>query len=113
VRENVLPSDDSHVLEAEAGDTLVGMVVGEMRETYPVFEHERYGYVTDVVVAPEARRRGVGRALFESLGAWFVAKGVSHLELRVAHQNSVSQAFWRAMGCTDFMLGFWYDLEAE
>ena len=82
-------------------------------EDWCVFEPEQYGYVTDVVVDRAARRRGVGRALLEALKAWFRERGVSHLELMVAHNNSVSQAFWRAGGCTDYMDILWYDLEAE
>ncbi len=111
--EHVWGSDEWGVFVAEEDGKLLGQTMGMMRDQVPVFESERYGYVTDIIVAPEARRCGVGEALFDALKAWFCEQGVSHLQLQVAHNNPTSQAFWRAMGCTDYMHTFWYDLEAE
>jgi len=113
LRENVWGDEDWCVLVAEADGELIGQIVGVVRDSVPVFEHGRYGYVTDVVVAPAARRNGVGQALFEALKAWFCERSVSHLQLQVAHNNPTSQTFWRAMGCTDYMDVFWYDWEAK
>jgi len=84
-----------------------------LRAPYPVFEPGLYGYVTDIVVAPEARRSGAGRVLFGALKAWFRERGISHLQLQVAHENPAAQAFWRAEGCTDYMDTLWYDLEGK
>ena len=113
LREHVWGNEDWCVFVAEADGRLVGQIMGMLRDQVPVFEPERYGYVTDIVVHPAARRSGMGRALFEALKVWFRERGVSHLQLQVAHDNPVSQAFWRAMGCTDYMDTLWYDLEAE
>jgi ribosomal protein S18 acetylase RimI-like enzyme len=110
---DIWENEDWCVLVAEADGELVGQVMGAVRDPYPVFEPGRYGYVTDVVVDPTVRRSGVGRALFEALKMWFREKGVAHLQLQVAHKNVASQAFWRAMGCTDYMDTLWYDLEAK
>ena len=100
------------VFVAEADGRLIGQIMGVLRDSVPVFEPERYGYVTDIVVAHDARSGGAGRALFEALKAWFSKRGVSYLQLQVAHKNHVSQTFWRTMGCTDYMDTLWYDLEA-
>lgn len=113
LRESVWGDKDWRVFVAEAEGELIGQIMGVVRDQVPVFEPERYGYVTDIVVDPAARGSGVGQALFEALKAWFRERGVSHLELQVAYNNPVSQAFWRAMGCTDYMDTLWYDLEAK
>ena len=112
LRQDVWGDEGWCVFVAEADGRLVGQIMGTLRDQVPVFEPEQYGYVTDVVVDPAARRHGVGRVLFEALKAWFRERGASHLQLAVAHNNPSSQAFWRAMGCTDYMDIFWYDLEA-
>ena len=52
-------------------------------------------------------------SVFEALREWMCERGASHVQLQVAHNNSASQAFWREMGCTDFMHTLWYNLEAE
>jgi ribosomal protein S18 acetylase RimI-like enzyme len=113
LRQDVWGDEHWCVFVAETDGRLVGQIMGLLRDSVPVFVPERYGYVTDIVVDPAARRSGVARALFEALKAWFRERGVSHLQLQVAHNNSVSQAFWRAMGCTDYLNTLWYDLEAQ
>ena len=111
--EHIWGSDDWGVFVAEEDDQLIGQIMGKLRKHPPVFKPNQYGYVTDIVVDPEARRRGVGAVLFEALRAWFREQGASHIQLQVAHNNPASQAFWRAVGCTDYMETLWYDLEAE
>ena len=110
LREDILGRDDWCVLVAESGDHVVGMMIGSLRDPYPVFEPERYGFVADAVVAPGARRSGVGGALFSALKTWFREQGVSHAQLAVSHLNPTSQGFWRAMGCTGYMDTMWVDL---
>jgi ribosomal protein S18 acetylase RimI-like enzyme len=112
LREHIFGHDEWCVLVAEEDGRLIGQVLGRLVEPAPVFEPGRYGEVTDIVVHPSARRRGVGRALFAKLAAWFRERGADHVELRVAHRNPASQAFWRAMGGTDYMDRLWFDLEA-
>ena len=113
VREDIMGSENWCVFVAEADGRLDGQIMGNIREQVPVFESERYGYVTDVVVDPAARRSGVGRALFEALQEWMRERGAHYVQLQVAHHNLASQAFWRAMGCTDYMDTLRFDLEAE
>jgi ribosomal protein S18 acetylase RimI-like enzyme len=113
MREDVLGNEECCIFVAEAEGRLIGQMMGMLHDPYPVFEPGRYGYVTDVAVDPAARRSGVGRALFEALKAWFRAQGVTYLQLMVAHHNPISQAFWRALGCTDYMDIMWYNLEAK
>jgi len=111
LRQEIWSSDAWCALVAEVEGRIVGQIVGALRDPAPVFEPGTYGYITDIVVDPETRRRGVGRALFRALEAWFHERGASHLELQVLERNSTSQAFWRAMGCTDYSDNMWYDLE--
>lgn len=113
LREHVWDNDTWCVFVAEEDDQLIGQIMGTLRELPPVFKLTLYGYVTDIVVDPQARRRGVGEALFRALRAWFREQGASHLQLQVAHNNPASQAFWRVMGCTDYTETLWYDLEED
>jgi ribosomal protein S18 acetylase RimI-like enzyme len=113
LREDLLGQESACVLVAERGGRIVGMIVGLLRDVYPVFEPERRGFVSDISMAADARRQGVGRALLQSLVAWFKERGASRAELRVADANPVSRAFWRAMGCTEYMRDLWYEVKAE
>jgi len=108
--QNLLEQEDACVLVAEAEDQIVGYIVGHIRTPPPVFQSSRYGYVSDICVAASMRRRGIGRVLFERLSVWFREQGADHVELRVAARNPAAQAFWRKLGCQDYMNQLWYPL---
>jgi ribosomal protein S18 acetylase RimI-like enzyme len=95
---------------ADAGGRLVGYIVGWLRQSPPVFQADVYGFVSDVCVTANCRQRGIGRRLFEALNAWFRQQEASHVELNVAANNPVSQAFWRSVGCQDYIDHMWYAL---
>jgi ribosomal protein S18 acetylase RimI-like enzyme len=105
-----LQDDDVCVLVAEADGQLVGYIIGMMRENPPVLLPPTYGLVSDICVDPAWRQRGIGRRLFEALKLWFREKELFIVQLSVAHQNPVSQAFWWAMGCRDYMDRLWLEL---
>lgn len=55
----------------------------------------------DIVVAPSARGRGVGRALVRSLMAWGRNNGASHAYLHVLAANAPARAIYHALGFRD------------
>ena len=55
-------------------------------------------YVEDVFVAPEARGRGVGRAVFAHLARRALAEGCGRMEWSVLDWNAPSIAFYRTLG---------------
>jgi GNAT superfamily N-acetyltransferase len=52
--------------------------------------------IEDLYVEPDARRRGVGRALLEAVGERCAARGVSYVEAQV--EDSEAAAFYEASG---------------
>jgi len=73
---------------------LVGFAVGRIVEAgdEPIAELE------SVVVAEEARREGIGRALCEAVLDWCRAEGASNVELEVRSLNSSALALYRRLG---------------
>ncbi|MCB4821450.1 GNAT family N-acetyltransferase [Roseicella aerolata] len=55
-------------------------------------------YVEDVFVNPEARGRGIGRAIFSELARRALAQGCSRMEWSVLDWNAPSIAFYRSIG---------------
>jgi ribosomal protein S18 acetylase RimI-like enzyme len=105
-----LQDDDACVLVADAGGKLVGFIIGLVRENPPVLLPSKYGLITDICVDPAWRRQGIGGRLFEALKVWFREKELFIIQLSVAHRNPVSQTFWRAMGCEDYLDRLWFEL---
>jgi GNAT superfamily N-acetyltransferase len=55
-------------------------------------------YVEDVFVNPEARGRGIGKAIFAHLAARALAQGCGRMEWSVLDWNAPSIAFYRSLG---------------
>ena len=82
------------VLVAVSGGRIVGRL-SIARDPHPASSH-----VADVglMVAREARRRGIGRALMEAAVDWARAHGVRKLELHVFPHNEPALALYEALG---------------
>ena len=77
-----------------ACDDETGAVVGTVTGA---FDGER-GWIRHLVVAPEARRRGVARRLVDHLEALLRERGAAQASLNVFHANEAGRAFWRSLG---------------
>ncbi len=56
------------------------------------------GYVVTIDVAPEFRRRGVGRLLMKRVESEMESAGASRLRLEVAVNNAAAQSFYGGLG---------------
>jgi ribosomal protein S18 acetylase RimI-like enzyme len=61
-------------------------------------EYADTGYVRNVVVAPEARRRGVGRALMEATARHLRGAGKARWRLNVGPQNVAARTLYESLG---------------
>lgn len=85
-----LAAEDRIYLAAHDGDRLAGfggvMVVGEE------------AHVTNLLVDPERRRRGIATRLMGELVRKSVERGARHLTLEVRSQNDAARAFYGRLG---------------
>ncbi len=68
-----------------------------------ILEEQGRAEITELYVRKEARRQGLGTALAQAALAHARELGVRRLEVRVLARNLAGQAFWRALGFSDFM----------
>src|SRR5438445_13826753 len=66
---------------------VVGYAVGRITTLPSFFEHRYRGYIHDVFVKPEHRRRGIGRQLVDELLRWLEPRSVTLVVLPVAANN--------------------------
>jgi GNAT superfamily N-acetyltransferase len=102
---------DSTVFVAEDGDGILGLAVATVRKVDSFFETQRFGYVSDLMVSPRVRRRGVGRALYDRTVLWFRSLGIEVVRLHVAVKSDEARAFWKSVGASDFLVEAWINLE--
>jgi len=60
-----------------------------------------YLEISSVVLAPEARGQGLGRALMQAMLAWGLARGASKVFLQVEVSNAVARQLYRSLGMTE------------
>lgn len=89
---------------AEDEGRIIGYITAMIYDMMPeVFVSELAGMVGDIYVVPESRTQGVGRALVESVEAWFRLRGVRYYEWYTATSNERGRAFWYGVGGRSLM----------
>lgn len=94
---------DALVLVYDEEGDLPGFCIARLDFSPPIMEETSRGQITDLGVREDARRRGIATELVNEALAWVQAAGVHRVEVHVAKQNEVGQAFWRARGFGDLM----------
>ena len=82
---------------------VAGFCAAERRMAPPAAAERQRIEITEIAVAPAARRQGVGTALAQAALDWAQAQGVRRIEVRVAVRNPAGDAFWRALGFAGFV----------
>jgi ribosomal protein S18 acetylase RimI-like enzyme len=90
----------------------VGLLYGQElhRPANPFTSELRVLYIEQVVVLPEKRRSGVGRALFHAAEAAAAKRGLDGVRLETAAQNSAAQRFFDRLGYTAYSVRLKKDL---
>ena len=97
LRESI-SSKDHHLFVARHEDDIVGYIFGAVRHHPDIIRDTRYGYIIDVVINREARKRGAGRELCSKLLGLFRQKGITEVQLQARRGNIGGEAFWRKLG---------------
>lgn len=91
---------DAFLRVAELDSELLGYCSATIRSSpsSPLFHPRRFVYVNEVVVQPNSRLGGVGRALIADLKELARQDGAREIELDVGHFNSGAKAFFKKQG---------------
>jgi GNAT superfamily N-acetyltransferase len=89
-----IEAGDVKVLAARAEDQILGVVLLAYRLS--VSAGGLFASVEDLYVRPEARRRGVGRALLRAVDELCAERGISYVEVQV--EGEVAEQFYAALG---------------
>lgn len=94
---------DGFVLVAERGGAPVGFLVGIVEaldegDGHIVEAERRFGYVTDIFVAPGARAAGLGAALMTEAERRFRAAGLRSMAVTYLANNRPAERLYRRVG---------------
>jgi ribosomal protein S18 acetylase RimI-like enzyme len=86
------------ILLAEVAGDVVGIIRCVESIGSPLLEPTRYAYVSSAYVRPEARRRGVLRALMAEVERWCRARGLDQMRLHNVAGSEAAERAWDALG---------------
>ncbi len=92
------------IFVSEEDGAVVGFVGVLARVVPEPDEAQAYAYVSDLVVLPAYRRRGIGRALLERAEAYARGEGARVLRVGVLAKNEVAARLYRSLGFGDYTI---------
>lgn len=95
---------------AERDDSLVGYIIAWMQSGPPGLSPEHIGVITDLTMDVHGQQGGAGRLLLQPVREWLGAHGISYVIAHVPRRQAVEQAFWRALGATEWLDALWMKL---
>jgi ribosomal protein S18 acetylase RimI-like enzyme len=96
-----LSSEWRAVFIAVEDGNVVGMVLGKIFRSMYIQGHERTGYISNLYVKKEFRKKGVGKKLTDALIDWFKSKDTVALTLEVYESNKLAKNFYHKLGFKD------------
>lgn len=85
-------------LVADAGGSVAGFVIGEVRDWE--FGSPPCGWVFAIDVHPQFRLGGLGTQLIAAMADWFRSEGVATMRTILARDNVLILSFFRSLGMT-------------
>jgi ribosomal protein S18 acetylase RimI-like enzyme len=77
---------------------LVGLIVGTVEESIPIYRTPRFGFVHDLFVAEDYRNEGIGRQLAMMAIEKFRDIGVTQVRLETAAANEAARKLFASVG---------------
>lgn len=84
-------------VEEGARPRILGYCAATGQEPPPVFDPIPYVFVTELFVAPEHRRQGIGTALIERVRGWGLLKGINRMSMVIPAQGP-AQGLYAKLG---------------
>lgn len=94
-------ADLRRALDGPASTVLAALADDQLLGTAMVGHDGHRGWVYYLAVAPQAQRRGVGRALMAACEQWVRDQDIPKIQLMVRRTNAATAAFYAALGYTD------------
>jgi len=85
---------------AEVDAQVVGYIAGQVPPKSS--EGIQYGIIDEIALDAHTYHSGVGRELYAAISVWFAEMSVTKLLVKAPRYYPVAQAFWRALGASEW-----------
>ena len=93
-----MDSELSQALVCIDNEKIVAFSLAHVKQSPPIFQHDKFGFISDIYVIQEYQRKGIGEQMLSEIYNWFDIQGVKRIELRVEPKNDMGYSFWRKHG---------------
>ena len=100
--EKNIKSKNSEIFLAEVENQIVGFCQMLIKDEIPVFKIEKYGYISDLFVKKEYRKKGISTKLKDMAFDWFREKGMKFVSLGMYPDNIESHEIYKKWGFFDY-----------
>lgn len=94
----LIESNDAQALIALDNGGAVAYSIAQISRRPPVFREAEFGFISDLGVRSDYRRRGVGMQMLSKILEWFKARNMDRIELLVLPGHKAGVSFWRKHG---------------
>ncbi len=91
------------LIVAEKNGTIIGYLLGEIRDRLPFQKLKKTGYIFDIVVEENERHKGIGSLLLERSFEFFKKNNIGTVMLSVSEENISAIKFYEKHNFTTYL----------
>ena len=96
--ENLITSDNSYLVVAEDGHSIIGTGYAQIRKSKVYLQHEVHSYLGFMYVSPKYRGHSINKKIIDRLIIWSKNKGIKNFYLDVYSQNTSAVKAYEKVG---------------
>lgn len=109
----MIQREDGLVLVADTERQAVGYCLGWLARNPPIYAVDTVGFISEIAVRCDLRRKGIGGRLIEEARRWFAVRDISEFQLATAVWNAGAHAFWERIGGRPILMRYRFDVDLD
>jgi ribosomal protein S18 acetylase RimI-like enzyme len=93
---------DRAIFIAIENDKIIGIILGKIIDTLSIAKFKKRGYISNLYILPEHRRKGVAKRMVRELMRWFKVNNIKNLRLEVYSKNRPALNVYNELGFKEY-----------
>lgn len=106
LEQKIANSDLTRMFVADSNGSVIGMLVADIRHT----QDDKAGYITNLIVSPDFRNKGVGEQLINNAIDFFRESHVSAVKANIRPRTTMAMKLLAKLGFEEFVVQLRKDL---
>ncbi|MBI5393396.1 GNAT family N-acetyltransferase [Candidatus Woesearchaeota archaeon] len=99
-----IESFDGTVFIALENEEIIGYILIFIKDEIPIYKNKKIGYISDLYVKKELRKKAVGSKLKDKSFGWFKEKGIKFVAVPMYPDNKHAHSIYKKWGFFDYKL---------